>query len=813
MATYYWGPVAGNAHGVWSSSVTANWFTDEARTISATSAPKSSDDVVFDANSNVGAYVVGMNSSAVCRDILVRSTANGGRVTFNNLNISSPTVNGNLSFGGNVTSTGTGAWNFSANVTNTSLNKTIDFGNISVSNGLSFSNAASTWTFTGNRANHGGVFLTAGSLDFGNIQGHNFSSFGSSGTNNRAVNFGNCTIIFGTGGGWWSTAITTNLTFIAGTSHIISSDTGGSVQTMSVASSAGPGLTFNNVSIMSRNITISGNARFNDLTFGPMTITPGLTSIAGNITVDNVMDFGGFANNKQIRRTVVSADALLANSSTISAATVANLHNIDFENIRAAGASVPWSGTYLGNGGGNANITFAAPQTYYWNLPAGGSFFSNAYATVSGGGVDANNHPLAQDTVIFDDAGLNANANVITHRDGAVISGVDFSSRTIPAYFFGNTSSQTARIYGNINLGANTFFGWPGLSSQPIFLFSGISTQSINAPRLTNQAITFTVNKNTHSSLIISGNVGSFGGNPASSRFNHNNGNVVLNGGNLIVAQYSVLTTANSSLNWSHLESTGSGGNVYLYSTQTGTILSISNVIPNFYIWGEPWFIANGAGSITRSLLNADNQPLPSRWVNFRITEGTGTLQVGSASAYFNDFSTVGYTGNVDFRSVTIRGNLTLSSAHTVPPANNGNFALTLNNPDPIAKTIDTANLRLNKNIAITAGDWQLSNNLSIGSNVTTSGFSFTSGNVRVNGYDLFTPNVSIGSGNTTRSLFLGSGNVVLTSTGNVWSVGTPISNFTFNANTSTIIIADTSSNAKGFVGGSLTYNNVRLGA
>jgi hypothetical protein len=42
------------------------------------------------------------------------------------------------------------------------------------------------------------------------------------------------------------------------------------------------------------------------------------------------------------------------------------LSNVTFTDITAGGASIPWSGTRLGDGGNNSNITFPVSQTNYW---------------------------------------------------------------------------------------------------------------------------------------------------------------------------------------------------------------------------------------------------------------------------------------------------------------------------------------------------------------------------------------------------------------------------------------------------------------
>lgn len=814
MATYYWGPISGSGNGTWSSTSTTNWYSDLARTTLANAAPTSADDVVFDTSSNVNAYTVTVGTGAVCRNIDAYHPSSGQFLTISATTSSTtPTIYGNLAFGGNITITGASGWNF-LSIAGGPINKTIDFGGITALNALTFSNAASTWTFVGNNAYNGTITITTGNVNLGNGFSHSFNGFSSSNTNSRGVNFGNCIVSFRTGGSWWNTATTTSLTFQAGTSHIITNDPA-STQIMTVAT-IGPSITFNNVSIMTAYSTIIGNVRFNDLNFAPA--TEGYAFFNGNITVDNVLNFNGNAANKQFRKSVISIGAKVANSSTISANSVANLHNLDFENIQAVGNSVPWAGTYLGNGGGNANITFDAPQTYYWNAPAGGNIYSNSYATISGGSVSANNFPLAQDTVIFDNTGLNANANVFLGRQGLTLPTLDFSSRTNLAYFFVNTniSNNTYRIYGNLTLGANTYLGHPGGPNySTIFEFRGDADQYVNAPTWGNGPYGYTIDKNTHSSVRLLDNFGGFWNNPSSNEITHKSGNIVTNGYNLYAASYNATAVANVAFDWKHLDATA-GGEIFLLSSTVGTIF-FNTSTSNFRIWGDPWFTANGVTNSRRSISPSDNaNPFPARWPRIRVTNGSvgALVQIGTNIAYLSDLDTRGFPGNLEINNTRITGNLTLSAGHTVPPFNNGGDPITfLSDGYGITRTIDTANIRFNKHMVFSGGNWQFANNLTISSNVGVVNFQFSTGNVNLNGNDIFVSNLSIATGTGRRSLFLGSGNVILYGgTGNIWTVGATLTNLTFGANTSTIIIANTGSTAKGFVGGSLTYSNVRIG-
>ena len=65
-------------------------------------------------------------------------------------------------------------------------------------------------------------------------------------------------------------------------------------------------------------------------------------------------------------------------------------------------------------------------------------------------------------------------------------------------------------------------------------------------------------------------------------------------------------------------------------------------------------------------------------------------------------------------------------------------------------------------------------------------------------------------SNSNTRTLTMGSGTWTLSGTGTVWNMATT-TGLTLNQNTSTIALTDTSSTAKTFAGGGLTYNNLSI--
>jgi hypothetical protein len=246
--------------------------------------------------------------------------------------------------------------------------------------------------------------IQGGSFDTGN---YNVTCviFQSAGTAVRALTLGTSTITVSNAAPWvFST--TTGLTFSGASSTIICSG--------SSATFAGGGLTYGTVNFTS---TTGGTVAFSGAnTFTTLNITSAASAsrkpivLSASQTVTGTLTLGA-ANAYNQRMQVQSSSIVTAQTFTVG--TVAALSDVDFQNITVAGASSPWSGTRLGNGLGNTNITFPAAKTVYWNLVAGGNWYANAWATSSGGAPATANFPLAQDTVIIEDTGLTA-GNTIT---------------------------------------------------------------------------------------------------------------------------------------------------------------------------------------------------------------------------------------------------------------------------------------------------------------------------------------------------------------------------------------------------------------
>jgi hypothetical protein len=431
MATLYWG----GGTGTWDGFTTANWYTDFARTTLSTRAPSAEDDVIFDAVSNATAYTVTIaNNTTVCRNVTIAGPATG-----------------------NLTLAGSGVWYIYGNFTlpATGLTRTFTvqllfYGTGShtiTTNGVAMANSFvfnGTGTYTLQDALNNGtsaVFLTAGvfNTDGKNLTCGTISAF--TGATAGTLTLGASTVS--------ATTISANapITINAGTSNITLSLANASIG----GGTNYTGNTFYNVTFSSTAITTSsfrGNNTFNNLTFAAKSsATVSTIQLFGNQTVTGTLTIAG---QLSVRRYFIQSGVAPGTTRTLTVGTVASLVDVDFRDITVAGASSPWSGTRLGDCGGNTNITFPSPKTVYWNGTTGGAWTGNFWAASSGGSVNVANFPLAQDTAIIDNTGLNTGTSITG------FSGYNLGTLTSTKTNAYTLAGSSPILYGDLTLTAST---------------------------------------------------------------------------------------------------------------------------------------------------------------------------------------------------------------------------------------------------------------------------------------------------------------------------------------------------------------------
>jgi hypothetical protein len=597
MATLYWG----GGTGTWDGFTTDNWYTDFARLTLSTRAPSAEDDVVFDSVSNATAYTVTIaNNTTVCRNVTIAGPATGNLTLagtgswFIYGNLTFPATGFTRTFAGGIIFYGTGSHTITTNGVNLPF-------------GISFSGNG-TYTLLDALTTTSSISINAGTF---NTDGKNLTCSGISaaeGTGAGTLTLGASTVS--------TTSITLNapLTINAGTSNITFTSTapvigGGTNYT---------GNTFNNVTFSSTSIsdaTFYGNNTFNNLTFTtPSSARVNFVSLYGNQTVTGTLTIAGADGAK---RYFVRSDTI-GTSRTLTVGTVSSLVDVDFSDITVAGASAPWSGTRLGNCLGNTNITFGAGANKYVAAATSSSnWSSNIWSSTSGGSASTSDFPLAQDTVIIDDAGLNASVT-LTLDTFYNIGGFDSSGRTNAMTFAGGSASPFC--YGSINIGANVTSTISGA-----WTYCGRTTQNI------------TTNSKTWTTTTINSPGGTV---------------VFLDNFNIGTTRNIILT--NGTLNCNDKNVT------------CGIVNATGNASKTLTLGSGLFTTTNGVGSATAS--------------NLTVTSNTATITTSSSASIGFTSVTATFGGSITVNGVgslaTIRGtttvaNLTIANAPTATSVTN----------------------------------------------------------------------------------------------------------------------------------------------
>ena len=426
MADRYW--VGGT--GTWDATTTTNW-SDTSNGAGGFSVPTSVDNVFFDVNSNVGTgtFTVTTSGSISCLNF----TASGldGAMTMSGPgsfsvygNWSSPATNFTTTAGTTVNFvTPTGA----SNTINTS---SVSLGGIGILFGFSVASTG-TWTLASSLTTTGTLTLVSGTLTT--------AGFAVSALGIQKTSPGTFTLNFGASAVTLSGVAPINITVAgltvnAGTSTITCSSIGGTSFVCYNATTfynvifSGAGTTSATTVTFNAATTTVNSLTFNDLTFtapgGAFEKSIGFYS-GCSVTVNGTLSLPTPAN--ATRRYAFGVNVISGQQMTLTAATY-SVFNTSFLNCAVTGTAL--TGTSIGDAGGNSNITFTAAKTVYWSLLTGGTVVSTAYATSSGGIPAVANFPLPQDTLIFDDAGLNASTTIslsTTYR----LPGINASTRTL----------------------------------------------------------------------------------------------------------------------------------------------------------------------------------------------------------------------------------------------------------------------------------------------------------------------------------------------------------------------------------------------
>jgi hypothetical protein len=909
MADRYW--VGGTAN--WDGTAGTKWATTSGGAGGA-SVPTSADAVFF-TNLSTGTCTISTGNTGAQS---ITCTGFTGTLA----GTAAITVSGSVTLVAGMTYTYTGTLTLAGTGTLTSAGKTL--GAVTVNgSGITVTlgdplTASGTFTVTQ------GTFTTANN----DVTLTGAAIFNSSNFNTRTINFGSSIISIATSGTALSFAFNTGLTFNAGTSTIIFS---GANPDFSGGSVGSTGSTFYNIQFTNTGSGTSAIVSIN--TFNNITVTAPSAAGVRQVTFDSrqtingTLSTTGTAGNRRVW--FRSNTYGIAQTLTINAAP--SLTDADFRDIYVIGTAAPISGTRVGDLRGCRGITFSTPKTVYWNLAAGGNWSANAWAASSGGAVSTDNFPLAQDTAVIENTGLNTSAtvtmdNVITYT-GAVTMSTRTNAMTL-------SLSTGYTIYGNWTNGSGTT-----LSGAQTLTFSGRNTQTITSAGKTFSggitvdsyggtvelagnninigSNTLTVNNGTFDTKnfnVTAGELSSSNSNVRTITLGSSTVTLSAPGAFAITFTNSTNLTFNANTSQIDINVAGaaalSGGGLTFYNVAyLGSTNGATNNFTGINSFNNLTFTApSSAGFITLSL--AANQTI------------TGTLTVAGATAVRRIFvrsDTLGTTrtltagtlsaDNCDFRDITIAGaaagssptragNCGGNSGITFPAAKTvyWNLAGTQNwsatawapssggTPDinqfPLAQdtavfdntgsagtvTVQAAwnigTLNMSARTSACTIDWSnggpfIHGNVLLGSGVTpgtigistfagrgtqtiTSAGNTWSGAITVDcvtgtvqladaltliaarllavvsgTFDAVSYNLTVGffdtSGSTLRTLKMGSGTWTLVGTGAVW-FATTTTNLNFYKGTANIVLSDTSTSARTFAGGGLSYNKLTIG-
>lgn len=455
MADRYW--VGGS--GTWDATTTTNWSETSGGTGGA-SAPTSLDDVYFDGNSDSGAnFTVTVGTGAVCRTFDA-NTELPLEYTMTFAGSAALGIYGSLDLPATrFTRTYTGTINFLSSTTG----NTINTNGIIFPLNFVFNNATGGWILSS--ALSSGVSIGAGSFDTAgfNVNSGNVNAlFTSSGNGVRSIFLRNSTI---NNSPYYTLSLTgSNLTLDAGTSTFICRNGyfNANIQLYNVVLFAGnsSATLYDIKSCYSLRLRGGDNRNdafslpnltsVNDLILENNNLGHRTVYLGQNLTITGMLTTQS-TNGSQ--RWTISSNSPSTAQRTITANSV-SLTDVIFRSINAAGPTIPWSGTRIGNAGWNSNITFSASRTLYWNKPAGGSWGdSNAWSLSSGGTVLPENVPLPQDVAFIQDTGLNSGSTITIFSWD--LPTINASLRTLPF----NLSVAETRYFDNINTINPTFCG------------------------------------------------------------------------------------------------------------------------------------------------------------------------------------------------------------------------------------------------------------------------------------------------------------------------------------------------------------------
>lgn len=451
MADRYW--VGGTE--TWNATAGTKWSTTSGGG-GGSAVPTSSDNVFFDGNSGTVVVTVGATVNSLSLNFTGFTGTFAGSSVVN--------VFGNIIYAAGMTLTHTGNVEFES----TSTGRTVTTGGKTLTHGWIFKGVGGGWTLQDAVTNsassntQGKITLTNGTLDL-NGQTINTWSFGITGTATRALVMGACTVQIrststGTTDGF-ALASTTNFTLTENTGLVqfmgTSGAFNGSTETWYAVST----------SAVTVSLSIRGGGTFTNITMtGVVGDAMAIFNLATGFTITGTLTITGNSAVQRIRMINSTSPGL---QSTITAAAVA-LTNVDIQDVSGAGAAT-WSGTSVGDMGGNTGITFTAAVTRYW-VGDGGNWNDTTHWSTSSGGSSGASVPLCHDTVIFDANSFVSAGQTVTANMPHCGKDVTFTGTNAPTYTFTPTSSDSStNFFGDVSFASGATY----IAANSAWIFNG----------------------------------------------------------------------------------------------------------------------------------------------------------------------------------------------------------------------------------------------------------------------------------------------------------------------------------------------------
>jgi hypothetical protein len=333
---------------------------------------------------------------------------------------------------------------------------------------------------------------------------------------------------------------------------------------------------------ISSTVTIAGTNTFTSLTLRCQSGILGFLITANQTVSGTLTCINGGSSATQ--RVLIYSDTV-GTARTISAGTT-SLTDVDFRDITAAGTAT-WSGTRVGNAGGNTGITFTAARTLFWNNVTSGTAYNatNVWATTVGGTVLPNNYALPQDTITFSNTGTTNGMSIGAPTGGGGLiatfyqyspAGITGSSLTntitFPSTNFNTCVFTTATA---VTLTSPTFFSRATQTLTGVSYSGTITLNSINSS-------TFQLGSAfTTSGVGITLAVGTFNlngfnyTNSTSGAFSNTGGSITLGASTMSVWTFTMSGTGGRTLSWGtgNITCTATSGTIF-NNTSTGITFS-----------------------------------------------------------------------------------------------------------------------------------------------------------------------------------------------------------------------------------------------